>query len=75
MNKAVASDFENPAFFDPFACYREAVKGARRRNHRYLATLLAGDREGAAVHLSLRNFYLARAREWRGMIDFTGDEE
>lgn len=67
------TQIDEGVFFDPFACFSEAVKSARRRNHRYVQALLVGDKEGAATHRSFRDFYLSRAREWHDMIDWSAE--
>lgn len=69
MSAQAATDA--PPFFEPFACYREAVKGMRRRNRKYLAALLSGNRAEAEEHRTMRDFYRARAREWHDMIDWS----
>lgn len=73
--QAAPADFENPAFFDPFACYRVAVSSARKRNHLALKAATDGDAATAARHRDYRDWLMNRARQWRAMIDFTGEDE
>ena len=76
MNQQAVADPDGaPPFFDPFQCYRVAVSSAKARNHMAMAAKRNGDEATHARHIDYRNWLMSRARQWRDMIDFTGEYE
>ncbi len=74
MNTAmIQARYAGHPFLDYEDCLQASVAAARKRNKQAVQAKLAGDTRKQSEHLGWKRHYMARARQWFDMIDWSAE--